>query len=165
MTYSQTWALSSGSSVAFSHARVVDFGGVQNRRMVQETEAIWHKNAVSRLDELCQLEIGWDGYRGLPVSFSNAVFALKMLEAICTANSPALQIMPGPSGEVQAEWHTSSADIELYVVAPNNVMAWYKNIYTEVEGLEVALQADFNIVLEWLKETQATDSQIDSVAA
>lgn len=135
------------------------------RRMVQEPKAGWAEKVARKLNELCNLKSGWDGYHGEPVSSLNASFAMKMLETIGPESASPIQIVPGSSGDVQIEWHTISADLELHVRAPNDVAAWYKNIQTETKGVENFLQADFKIVSEWLREISITDQQIRAAAA
>src|SRR5215204_7030320 len=84
----------------------------------------WRDMVLKRLNDLCCLDAGWDGYRGVPVSFENANFALRMLEASCPSEAPAPAIVPGPAGDLQIEWHTPNGDVELHVQSPYNVHAW-----------------------------------------
>lgn len=118
---------------------------------LSEPNSLWRQKAIMRLQELIRLEDGWDGYRGIPVSFENAAFALRMLETVSSWNTVAPQIVPGYSGDLQVEWHTLNGDLELHVERPNKVNVWYWNIKDESEGEELQLKNDFSKVAEWVK--------------
>ncbi|WP_324779906.1 hypothetical protein [Thiobacillus sedimenti] len=97
------------------------------------------------------MEPGWDGYRALPVSLENAVFALQMLGALCEADTPPPQIVPGFEGDLQIEWHTLKGDVELHVKAPNDVHAWRLLCDGDVED-ELNLRNDFLMAAQWVRE-------------
>lgn len=120
------------------------------RIVVTEPVRGWLESVKARFNELVQMRVGWDGYRGVPVSFVNANFALRMLEAVCDANAPAPQIVPGSNGDLQIEWHTFSADIELHVRGPNDVHAWRS--LGGGDTVERRLSNDFTIVSAWINE-------------
>ncbi|WP_294534623.1 hypothetical protein [uncultured Rhodoblastus sp.] len=107
---------------------------------------------MSRLGELCKLEDGWDGYCAPAVSFFNATFALNMLGSACPMDAPAPQIVPGPDGDLQIEWHTAAMDIELHVIGPYDVHAWRLSATAAEDGEEFHLTNDFTIVAGWLAE-------------
>jgi hypothetical protein len=111
----------------------------------------WRQPIKERLDYLCQLSLGWDGYRARPVSFSTAHFALRLLESVCDSTTPAPSIVPGPSGDLQIEWHLKSGDIELHVRAPNDVHAWRETLSTGENGEELRLTIDFTLVARWVR--------------
>ncbi len=127
---------------------------LQTTPLILITEPIreWRDAAIARLNELVRLDRGWDGYRGLPVSFENANFALRMLEATCRADAPVPQIVPGANGDLQIEWHAQNTDIELHVRAPNDVHAWRMTPATQPNGEEIFLTNDFTVVANWVKE-------------
>ena len=111
----------------------------------------WRPSVIKRLEELLRLENGWDGYNGIPISLENAIFALRMLEAVCTPETPAPQIIPGADGDLQIEWHTLQGDLELHVQAPNKVEAWFCRTGQDSEGEERPLTFVFYTVAEWVK--------------
>jgi len=111
----------------------------------------WREPVMKRLNELCGLPLGWDGYEGIPVTFENAFFALEMLEACCRGDDPIPQIVPGTNGDLQIEWHLEKGAIELHVLAPNDVHAWYADEQNGFEGEELSLTTDFNAVIKWIK--------------
>jgi hypothetical protein len=152
------------SHAAFSRwpstSNIVD---IASRKIVTQTsEELWSR-VTKRLDELIRLGQGWDGYAGLPVSFVNATFALRMLESICDPRSPVPQIVPGSSGDLQVEWHTLRGDVELDVRAPNDVLAWRAKSDGAEE--ELHLTNDFSTVVIWLNELAEPSIAIKAAAA
>ena len=145
---SSTAAFSEVSSPPPS-AAIVGLRNASARIVVNEPAHGWRDSVKSRLNELVRLTEGWDGYRAVPVSFANANFALRMLEAVCGAHAPSPQIVPGPDGDLQIEWHTHSADIELHVVGPNQVHAW-RLLNGSAECDELLLTNDFTTVAGWI---------------
>jgi hypothetical protein len=125
-----------------------DFTG--QRAAISEIEKKWPAAVKQRLEDLIRLPEGWDGYKGLPVSFDNAMFAYRMLESICLPETPAPQIVPGSSGDLQIEWHTNQGSIELWVRGPNNVHAWSST--DDEDGLELDLTNDFSDVFKWVSK-------------
>jgi hypothetical protein len=131
-------------------SRVVELRGGSARILVNEPARAWLPTVKARFDELVQLSKGWDGYRAVPVSFVNANFALRMLEAICGAEAPCPQMVPGTAGDLQIEWHTPIADIELHVLGPNQVHAW-RLLHGQQHAEELMLGNDFTSVAAWIK--------------
>lgn len=121
----------------------------QHRITLTEPDMVWRDEVIQRLEELVRLDVGWDGYHGVPVTFENATFALRMLEATCRDNVTAPQIVPGSSGELQIEWHTETGDIELLVKGPNSVHAWRCSAEDEEE---VDLTNNFLVISHWVNE-------------
>jgi len=133
------------------------------RKMLSESQESWRREVEQRLEELIRLPAGWDGYQGIPVSFSNAVFALRMLESTCRSVTPSPQIVPGVSGDLQIEWHTLSGDIELHVRAPNNVHAWRSLSDLGEDGEELHLTNNFFEIANWVK--QLTEPSLAAISA
>ena len=121
------------------------------RVSISDVAGSWQGPVKERLEELIRLEEGWDGYAAFPVSFDNAMFAFRMLESICRPDTPAPQIVPGPSGDLQIEWHTHQGDIELWVVGPNNVHA-LRQVSETQEDEELDLTTDFSVVSRWVQK-------------
>jgi hypothetical protein len=86
------------------------------------------------------------------VSLENAAFALRMLEAVCGPDATPPQIVPGPSGDLQIEWHPMTGDIELHVLAPNRVHAWRQLVGGGEDGESLDLTIDFGIVANWVRQ-------------
>jgi len=139
---------------------------VFSRRRAPVTDVMgdWRSAVLDRLEELIRLNVGWDGYDGLPVSLENATFALRMLEVTCREDTIAPQIVPGPSGELQIEWHTEFGDIELLVRGPYSVHAWRHLPSLSADGEEQELTNDFLLVARWIEELWELNIVISAAA-
>ena len=117
------------------------------------------------MTELVRLPRGWDGYSAAPVTFANAQFALRLLEAVSPANVAAPQIVPGSSGDLQIEWHTLNGDVELHVQAPNQVHAWRLLARATSDAEELQLSNDFTALVAWVKDVTETPRVTNAAAA
>ncbi len=151
MTYMETSAAYSKKWVEITGANVSSIPSLSARR-VQEPVHQWHSVVMDRLNALVKLERGWDGYKGIPVSFENANFALNLLHAACSIDTPSPQIVPGSNGDLQIEWHTEEGDIELHIQAPYKVEAWRSSESTGIDGEEISLTNNFAVVAKWIAE-------------
>ncbi len=149
------------SSLSSSNRLFYVYDQSNPRYFVKEPTQLWYGSVESRLNELVNLENGWDGYHGKAVLFENAYFTIRVLDSICRNDTPSPQIIPGVSGDLQIEWHTLKGDIELHVVAPNEVYALYSPI--DVQESELTLTSDFTEVAGWVKAI--TETPIAAVAA
>lgn len=122
-----------------------------SRHFITDLGQNWRDPVIKRLNELVGLQPGWDGYDGAAVTFENAYFAVEVLKVCCGANDPTPQIVPGASGDLQIEWHLEKGDIELHILAPNDVHAWHVDENTGFDGEGVSLTNDFTIVVKWIK--------------
>lgn len=137
----------------------------RQRIFLTESTLTWFEEVKRRLEYLVRLEQGWDGYKGFPVSFDNAYFALQMLESICGTETPAPQIVPGVAGDLQIEWHTLKGDIELHVKAPNDVDAWISEIDNDDDGVERSLTTDFTEIAMWVENITEPSFATEAAAA
>lgn len=120
----------------------------------------------SRLEELSKLEVGWDGYRGVPMRFEVGYFAAEIIKNLCGLSTPYMpEIIPGSNGDVQIEWHRNGKSIELHVKAPYNVTAWRNNNAFGENGEEINLEADFTTINKWLEEFTRTTPANEAAAA
>jgi len=163
MTGTQSTAVYSGASSGISSSRVLEIPGAKERILISDNTTAWSDFVKKRLEQLIQLPFGWDGYQGSHVSFQNASFALRVLEAICGFKTRPPQIVPGSSGDLQIEWHTLQGDLEIHVIGPNNVHAWRAMTGGNPEGEELFLKNDFAVVARWVKEI--TESSIAAATA
>lgn len=147
-----TSAFSRQRSLPPTSASVFTLPTERQRYFIPESNYIWRPPIIEQLEMLMKLETGWDGYQGEPVSFENAIFALKMLEGICPDDAPAPQIVPGTGGDLQIEWHTHAANIELHIIAPNNVHAWIANEQTGPDGQDHTLTIDFTVIARHIRQ-------------
>ncbi len=121
----------------------------------------WREPVRSRLAELVRLPVGWDGYTGVPVKAENARFAMDLLSVTCPDAMPAPEIVPGPGGDLQVEWHNETVDIELHVRGPNDVSAWRAR---EGKEEELRLTDDFAVVSLWLRHFASAEGEIAAAA-
>ncbi|MCU6497951.1 hypothetical protein LPN04_09115 [Rugamonas sp. A1-17] len=117
-----------------------------------------------RFAELMTLEANWDGYGGIAVKRENIAFARSMLSNICGPDSPKPQIVPGPAGDLQVEWHTIEGDLELHVLRPNKVSVWFDKA-AENDTREIELTSDFKTVAVWLEEITEAEFAAELAAA
>jgi hypothetical protein len=123
-----------------------------HRITITDRDAKWRDSAMKNLQAFVRLDRGWDGYAAVPVSLATATFALKMLEAMCNDQTDAPQIVPGPNGEVQLEWHTETGDVEILVRGPYDVTAWRQMVGADDDGEEMQLSTDFLPAAKWIQE-------------
>ncbi len=135
------------------------------RVLITDRPSVWRADVVDRLNYLCCLPVGWNGYGAGPVNFNTANFALRVLESVCSSDTPAPSIVPGPSGDLQIEWHLETGDIELHIRAPNDVHGWFETVGTEQSGQEAQLTIDFTEVAHWIKKLlESTRAPIKAAA-
>jgi hypothetical protein len=151
MTGTQSIAAFS-TGVSSRNGLMYEFTGARTRVPVTQSWNGWTEPVMERMQQLIRLPMGWDGYRGQPVSLVNAIFALQVLNVICGPDTRVPQIVPGPEGDLQIEWHTLQGDLELHVKGPNDVHAWYCAIGGDPEGEERDLTVDYVVVAEWVRE-------------
>jgi hypothetical protein len=135
------------------------------RVLITDRPSVWRAQVVDRLNYLCCLRVDWNGYGAGPVNFNTANFALRVLESACSSDTPAPSIVPGPSGDLQIEWHPETGDIELHIRAPNDVHAWCEIVGIGQGGQEVQLTIDFTEVAQWIKSlVEPTRAPIEAAA-
>lgn len=111
----------------------------------------WVIDLTDRFVEITSLPIGWDGYAGLPVSFSSAHFAANLIGQLCVSDIPAPHLVPVADGTLQLEWHMNQYDLEIDVLAPYNVVATRYDLVSRKEE-RIELQGDFSELAEWITE-------------
>jgi hypothetical protein len=123
-----------------------------SRVTLSEPQVTWAKSVGERLNHICALPVGWDGYRGRPTQFLIADFAFQLLRYVCKPHTVAPVIVPLPSGGLQIEWHTENASIELTIRERFKVDAWVADPrQPDDEGTEWSLTNDFTVILPWVQ--------------
>ncbi|QUS56358.1 hypothetical protein [Pseudovibrio brasiliensis] len=107
----------------------------------------------SRMNELCALEKGWDGYGGQPVSHHRMSFGANLLGSICSENTPTPSLVPGSDGTVQIEWHENFCDIELDILDAFEVSVYCHDIKDNIEE-EFDLSSDFSALAKWIQKLE-----------
>jgi len=137
----------------------------ETRVLITDRPSVWRAEVVDRLNYLCCLPVGWNGYGAGPVNFNTANFALRVLESVCSSDTPAPSIVPGSSGDLQIEWHLETGDIELHVRAPYDVQAWYETAENGPGGQEAQLTIDFTAVAQWINSLmEPTRAPVEAAA-
>ncbi|MFC7290701.1 hypothetical protein [Hirschia litorea] len=134
-------------------------------RVVNSVKGEWMAESENKLERLINLQNGWDGGTARSVSFRNANFAMNVLGAVCDKGSPAPQFVPGTNGDLQIEWHLVGGSIELHILKPNLVKAWYEVNNSDDEEGEQDLTNNFAIVSDWLKKILGAQGAADRNAA
>jgi hypothetical protein len=88
----------------------------------------WRESITRRLNDLCHLRLGWDGYGGLPVSLASAGHAMEIIDTIYFEGLPSPCAVPGSSGNVQLEWHLEwkgrQIEMEIHILNGYLVNFW-----------------------------------------
>lgn len=152
------WTLRTVDTAAYQRRDYTPLPDMEQVRQVRSTRtrvtghrSPWNKSLESRLDELSQLEPGWDGYRARPVLHSAASFAAMMLEHLFIEDLIPPSLVPRSDGSLQVEWHKNQYDIELVVSGTQDVRAYRIDELTGNEE-ELDLENDFTQVVTWLKQ-------------
>jgi len=119
------------------------------RVRVSHPRSGWVQELEDRFNVLTSLRIGWDGYAGLPVSFTCAQFAANLIERLHNSALPAPQLVPLADGTLQLEWHMNEFDVEVHVVGPYDVVAYRADLRTNEED-EIEVQTDFTALSDWV---------------
>jgi len=96
-----------------SEEQLVEHGNVEALRS-PSTMALVTKGGKA-IDELTQLEPGWDGYGGIAVKPRVAGHALKFLRAIGPHTELMPDIVPMPDGGLQLEWFFGDYEVEVEI--------------------------------------------------
>lgn len=134
-----------------------------SRVTVSGLRSDWNQVLSQRFNHLCGLKLGWDGYRGKPVSFACANFAAQVLERLYTDSLPPPSLVPGSDGTLQIEWHLNRLDVELDVLGPNKVVAYF-NDERSGRDVEIELDNDFTVVTSWLDQMKRPTPPVEAIS-
>lgn len=129
------------------------------RVRVANPRSEWVKELEERFDDLTSLPRGWDGYAGLPVSFTCAQFAANLIERLCIDSLPAPQLVPMPDGTLRLEWHMNEFDVEIDVLGPYDVFAYRADLLNDRED-ELEIQTDFTELSDWVSDLAAERGEL-----
>ncbi len=111
----------------------------------------WEYVVAERIVKLRCLPVGWDGYKGRPLTHANAIITASMLSVICRAGTPAPALVPLPSGGVQIEWHRGHFDLEITVYSPGKISALFCDDRADDDGEELEIAADFSHLIKFVR--------------
>ncbi|MBN1607239.1 MAG: hypothetical protein JW940_11445 [Polyangiaceae bacterium] len=93
----------------------------------------WYPPVLHRCMALVQLEDNWDTYKGRRVEVLRADAACHLLGLLMSEDTPIPQVVPTPRGNIQFEWHLEDQYLELEVLAPTRVAAYFQGPEEEWE--------------------------------
>lgn len=90
----------------------------------------WFKQAVTRLEDLLNLQPNWDSYGANPVNPEIAMYAINLLFELMDDALPMPSIVPTNRGGIQLEWHTRRGDLEIDIEAPYRVGVVFEDVFS-----------------------------------
>lgn len=87
----------------------------------------WLHSVRRDINDLTNLKAGWDGTRSHPVNIRRVWKLLRILIRLGAPAVPKPQLVPLPSGGVQAEWHHFGHNIEVGVTSDGEIFAFATN--------------------------------------
>lgn len=90
----------------------------------------WFKHAVTRLEDLLNLQPNWDSYGANSVNPEIAMYAINLLLELMDDAMPIPSIVPTNRGGIQLEWHTTRGDLEIDIEAPYRVGVVFEDVVT-----------------------------------
>tara|TARA_R110002072_G_scaffold303025_1_gene491454 strand:- start:590 stop:1057 length:468 start_codon:yes stop_codon:yes gene_type:complete len=103
----------------------------------------WWEPTKNRVTNLMMLPENWDHQGASRIHRDTALFALTMLDALMTPQTPLPQIVPLAYGGLQIEWHERNIDLEIEVSGPNEVYFSFDDYETGADD-EAELADDFS---------------------
>lgn len=134
---------------------------VENKIVQHPFACDWSESLRARFQELVNLSFNWDGHGGQPVSFDIAMFAATVLNRLFLEKVPLPSLVPGTDGTLQIEWHYNGYDIELDILAPNDVVAYFYDHHRK-EDTEMEIKANFGDVWKWLETMGEVEEPINA---
>ena len=89
--------------------------------------AAWLQSFRSDINDLTNLKPGWDGTGSHQVNVRHIWKLLRILIRLGAIAAPKPQLVPLPSGGVQAEWHHLDQTIEVGVTSDGEIFAFATN--------------------------------------
>jgi hypothetical protein len=116
------------------------------------SEPLWLLPTLTQFQRLLTLQDDWDQRGSAEVRHDVLSFALRnVLPEIMPPTAPAPAVIPLGHGGIQLVWNTDRAEIEIEVIAPNEIIAYHLD-KTAGEESEKPLTNDFSSLadLMWL---------------
>jgi len=86
----------------------------------------WMAPVLRRCTDLVQLGDNWDTYGGERVKPSLAIAGCDLLTRLMQEETPIPQVVATPRGSIQFEWHLQGRYLELEVLGPTRVAAFFE---------------------------------------
>jgi hypothetical protein len=94
---------------------------------------VWLLPAYGRLRQLEQLKSNWDGRHSAAVSIDAILFSREVLSRIMPPTMRPPSIVPLGHGGLLLSWEFEGAELDIEVIAPNKLIATYKDKATDIE--------------------------------
>jgi hypothetical protein len=89
------------------------------------SEPSWLKSTLDQFAQLAQLGDDWDRRGSAEVRHDVLSFALRNVLPVLPPNAPGPAVIPLGHGGVQLVWNTDSTEIEVEVIAPNDIIVYH----------------------------------------
>ncbi len=145
------WPASFGVASQFSPAisEPISYQRAQVSVPTTASQPKWVKPTAARLNELAALKANWDQRGSAEVSGDAINFAANILNQVMSETTPPPSIVPLGYGSLQLLWINDAADLEVEVVRPNEVVAYFLDKTTGSEE-EILLTSDFSAIANFL---------------
>jgi len=87
----------------------------------------WAQPAFLKMQELVNLDPGWDSHDAVPVRSDAILAAVAILSETMASNTKTPWIVPTVHGGIQMEWHKSQVDLEIEIKPNRTVSVFYVN--------------------------------------
>lgn len=111
---------------------------MSDRVTVEEPSTQLPAEVQASITEFVDLPQGWDGYDGLPVRFSVAEHARRLLAAISGCTQLVPDVVPLSDGGLQLEWFVGAHEVEV-VIAPDGKAHVYFECTSDGRIKEISL--------------------------
>lgn len=85
---------------------------------LDEAQAEWKAAVDAQVDELADLQVGWDSYVAPAIEPAVIADAKALIPRIAQPGVPPPSVVPTINGTIQLEWHTLACDAEVEILAP-----------------------------------------------
>ena len=112
----------------------------------------WVQPAFSKMQELVNLEPGWDSHDAAPVVDDSVVAAVEILSQTMSSDTKTPWIVPTVRGGIQIEWHKSQVHLEIEIKPDRTAFFFYVNEQDEREFEKPLDAAQVHSLLEEFKK-------------
>lgn len=86
------------------------------------------KTFVQQLTELWRSQIDWDSYGALPLQQEAAINAVRFFCQVMYDRTPAPQVVPTNTGDIQLEWHIHGIDLEVEICSGGTIHCYFADL-------------------------------------
>jgi hypothetical protein len=93
----------------------------------------WFESAICKILDFGNLKPGWDSYNAKAIGIIAIMPALELLTEFARNGCPPPEIIPVPNGGIQFEWNKEYMGMEIEIISPTKVTAYYEFFETGEE--------------------------------